>query len=163
MYNKGGFETRRQRRRRSAQSGTSFRSRQDDKCKSLNLQPAVTVIATVPVGRIGQPGPASQFWGTEKECPVPGCDAFIIPKGIQVFGANMETYGNCQNGHGVVAQFEALSCEMTCYTCGGRYPDNRWRLKEWAESGRWYDPTDWSCPRCERNIRLFAEQLADLA
>jgi len=35
-----------------------------------------------------------------------------------------------------------------CYVCGYRFAVDAERLREWAESGRPYDPTDWKCMDC---------------
>ncbi len=40
--------------------------------------------------------------------------------------------------------------EMTCYKCGRTYMETRSRVREWAESGQPYEPTDWVCWECRK-------------
>lgn len=38
---------------------------------------------------------------------------------------------------------------VKCYQCGIEFEPEPQRLKEWAESGKNFEPTDWECPNCE--------------
>ncbi len=37
---------------------------------------------------------------------------------------------------------------VTCFMCGAKFEPRPEKLKEWAESGRDFDPTDWECKTC---------------
>jgi rubredoxin len=37
---------------------------------------------------------------------------------------------------------------VTCCICGHEFEPNPDEVKAWAESGRQFDPTDWTCPEC---------------
>jgi len=42
-----------------------------------------------------------------------------------------------------------------CYVCEKSFEPAAEKLKEWADSEREYEPTDWTCPECEAvGIRL---------
>jgi hypothetical protein len=53
---------------------------------------------------------------------------------------------------------------VTCWMCGKEFEPDRERLREWAESGRNFDPTDWECSACSNltlsnELVLFCSQL----
>ena len=37
---------------------------------------------------------------------------------------------------------------IPCWMCGKEFEPDREKLREWAESGRNFDPTDWECSFC---------------
>ena len=37
---------------------------------------------------------------------------------------------------------------VICFMCGAKFEPRPEKLKEWAESGRDFDPTDWGCKSC---------------
>ena len=37
---------------------------------------------------------------------------------------------------------------VECFMCGAKFEPRPEKLKEWAESGRDFDPTDWECKSC---------------
>lgn len=37
---------------------------------------------------------------------------------------------------------------VTCFVCGAKFEPRPEKLKEWAESGRDFCPTDWECQAC---------------
>ena len=37
---------------------------------------------------------------------------------------------------------------VECFMCGAKFEPRPEKLKEWAESGRDFDPTDWECKTC---------------
>ena len=38
---------------------------------------------------------------------------------------------------------------ISCYQCGIDFQPNPEEIKQWAESGRQFEPTDWLCPDCD--------------
>ncbi len=46
---------------------------------------------------------------------------------------------------------------MTCWICGKEFEPDPERLREWAESGVQFDPTDWECPECQALWKSDAE------
>jgi len=37
---------------------------------------------------------------------------------------------------------------IPCWMCGKEFEPDSEKLREWAESGRNFDPTDWECSSC---------------
>ncbi len=37
---------------------------------------------------------------------------------------------------------------VNCFMCGKEFEVEAEKAREWAESGRPFDPTDWECPDC---------------